>query len=82
MIMTVGLPQGPIMYQAAPPELSSRAYVFLAASQVKATLDEAEKQGAPGFDSWFPPPANVDQAREELRRMVQPNGEAGRTELK
>lgn len=82
VIMTVGIPQGPIIYNNAPPELRARAYVFLAASQWKQTIDAAAEQGAPAFDAWFPPPANVEQVREELRRYMSQGAEKGNTELK
>jgi hypothetical protein len=82
VIMTIGLPQGPIMYQAAPPELRARTYVLLAATQIKASMDEAEKQGAPGFDAWFPPTPDVDRVREQMRQYLDQTREKGRTELK
>ncbi len=82
VIMTVGIPQGPIIYNNAPPELRARAYVFLSASQWKKTIDATAAQGAPAFDTWFPPPRNVDQVREELRKFMQQGVEKGNTELK
>lgn len=82
IIMSIGLPQGPIMYQSAPDELKSRTYVLLAATQLRLQLDEAEKAGAPGFDSWFPPPAGVEQVRDEMRRYFEQIQNKGSMQLK
>jgi hypothetical protein len=65
MIEQAGLPDGAIMYRAAPPELSGRAYVFLERTVMKSQMDAA----SPGsFASWFPPPspAELEHHRREM----------------
>lgn len=82
IIMSIGVPQGPIMYQAAPTWLRARAYVFLSASDIKPSMDQAEQAGAPSFDAWFPPPEGVEAVREEMRRFFDQRDGKGTTELK
>lgn len=83
LIMAAGVPQGPILYQSAPPELRCRAYIFLSAESIKPAMDAAAaEQGAPPFDAWFPPPQGVEQCRQELQMWFQRGPDQGRTELK
>lgn len=82
IVMSIGVPQGPIMYQSAPTWLRARAYVFLSASDVKPAMDQSEQSGAPAFDAWFPPPEGVEATRDEMRRYFDQRDGKGTTDLK
>jgi len=82
LVLSVNVPQGPLMYQAAPPELRARTYVLLSMSQAKPAMDQMAQQGSPEFDSWFPPPPSTDGARQEMLAYIQQGSSNGRTELK
>ena len=70
MIKVARIPQGPMMYRAAPPELQALTYVFLENDpDVKGPLAEQERAGGLSFNAWFPPPMGLDQARARLRTL-------------
>lgn len=66
-VIMIDFPHGPLLYRKAPPELQARAYVILERSPLKPQLDKAGKEtGGPDFNTWFPPPPNVELFRAEM----------------
>lgn len=90
LIMAADIPQGPVMYQKAPPELQARAYIYLELNGMKDRLALSPEDAAlpldqrpPDFDTWFPPPPNLEQIRAQIQRTIRENREGrGSTDLK
>ncbi len=81
VIQMAGLPAGPTMYRRASPDLRENTYAFLERMPIARSMKEAEKNGVPAFDVWFPPPENLAAVR--LRMFPsESDPNRGRTELK
>jgi hypothetical protein len=83
MVASVGLSEGSITYNRAPPDLRIRAYDLLA-NQIKAQVDAAGGQNGPRFDSWFPPPDGLAEYRaiRDAQRKKDENSRRAVTEQK
>lgn len=67
LVQMIGVPQGPMLYQRAPPDLQARAFAVLERQPIKSGMDAAaQEQGAPTFDTWFPEPPGLAAARLEM----------------
>ena len=66
LIEAAGVPAGPTMFRRAPADLQARAYVSLERSAMRLRMDQDAKQGAPGFEVWFPEPKGVGLYRMQL----------------
>ena len=65
-----GIPDGAMMYRAAPEELRGRAYVFLERTVMRQQLDAAAAEGQQRpFNFWFPAPS--DQALARYRQEME-----------
>ncbi|MBX3385799.1 MAG: hypothetical protein KF768_04445 [Phycisphaeraceae bacterium] len=83
LAVEAGIPDGALMFRRAPEELRGRAFVFLEQSALRAGLDANMEDGGPGFEFWFPPPANLDMYRRLVAAQIAPEGvPAGQSEIK
>ncbi|HYE02908.1 MAG TPA: hypothetical protein VD963_06705, partial [Phycisphaerales bacterium] len=72
LVQAAQIPDGPVMYQAAPADLQARTYAMLDLSGFKAEVDALAQgqEGAPTFDHWFPPPQGMEPVMEATREYL------------
>ncbi len=66
IVEMAGLPQGPMIFRRAPPDLQARAYVFLERGRLRRGLEEGSDPGQSAFDVWFPEPPGAPAFRREF----------------